>query len=145
MALWEGNAEHHAGFQIRLQAALERVRLLLDHERQVRPAAEVPHRYADKFALAQLLCQNYIAALLNCLEVLGVSAEQVAEMKEWSLVRTVTLRLAATHSCLFVKKETRYVLASVNSFGDEVGTRDVESDTKSVSKSTFFGLRYCST
>lgn len=65
-----------------------------------------------------------IAAVVNVLRAMGVTDEQLLEMRSWALRRrTVTLRFGASQTCKFLRKEER----------------EVKSDTTHVHTSTIWG------
>ncbi|MFO0547088.1 MAG: hypothetical protein U0271_01805 [Polyangiaceae bacterium] len=96
-------------FRRRLEAALSKVRTILDTTRHPTAPSSVPHRYDDKYLLAEFLTRGAIASLVHCLYTLGLTPEGLATLKEWSADRTITLRLRAQEKCDFVKEETRSV------------------------------------
>jgi len=110
-------------FKSRVDAALRRVKTVLETNRNPQYPADVPHAYDDKYLLAESLTNNTLGAYLVCLENLGLNAKQLAQLKDWSKTRSVTLRLKAEEKCKFLRKVVR----------------EVQSDTKSVSNSTVFG------
>ncbi len=106
-----------AQFKARVNAALGRVRTILDNTKTPQYPADVPHDYEDKYLLAEFLTNNTIASLLTSLDSLGLNEKNLVQLKEWSKNRSVTLRLKAEERCRFLRKVVR----------------DVASDTKSVS------------
>ena len=110
-------------FKRRVTAALEKVKTILDNSRQPQFPADVPHQYDDKYLLAEFVASNTISSIMHVLTTLGVNEKHLAQLKEWSKKRSVSLRLRAEENCKFIRK----------------ATREVESDTKSVHKSTLFG------
>lgn len=110
-------------FKQRVNAALQKVKTILENHRHPQYPADVPHQYEDKYLLAEFVATNTIASLMHALSALGVTEKHLAQMKEWSKKRSVTIRLRAEENCKFVRK----------------ATREVESATKSVTKSTVFG------
>lgn len=96
-------------FETRIDAALRRIRTVLDNTRHPQYPADVPHRYDDKYLLAEFVTRVATAAALQCLEVVGLTAAQVAQLAEWSKARAVTIRLTAQEDCKFVREATRKV------------------------------------
>lgn len=96
-------------FRAKVDAALERIRTILENTRNPRYPADVPHRYDDKYLLAEFVAGVSMASLLQCLELVGLSAEGLASLREWAKTRSVTLRLAAQEDCRFLREETRKV------------------------------------
>ena len=110
-------------FKTRVNNALIKVRTILDNTRTPQFAADVAHEYEDKYLLAEFIVNSTIAAQINSLMALGVNEKQLIQMKQWAKTKSVTLRLKAEENCVFIRKTER----------------EVQSDTKSVSKSTLFG------
>lgn len=104
-------------FRARVDAALNKVKTILETSRAPQYPADVPHEYEDKYLLAESLTNSSIAALLSFLESIGLTEKQFAQLKEWNKSRSVTLRLKAEEKCKFLRKVVR----------------EVQSDTKSVS------------
>ena len=101
-----------ADFTRRMDAALARIRTLLDNTKHPQYPADVPHRYDDKFLLAEFLGRGAVAALLQCLDNLGLGPAHFARLREWAATRSVTLRLDATEECTFEREVTREVDAT---------------------------------
>lgn len=93
----------------KVDAALRRVRTVLENTRNPQYPADVPHRYDDKYLLAEVLTRVASASILQCLEVIGLSAAQVAQLREWAKTRSVTIRLSAHEDCAFLREESRKV------------------------------------
>jgi hypothetical protein len=98
--------DEHA-FTTRIDAALRRIRTVLDNTRHPQYPADVPHRYDDKYLLAEVVTRVSIASVVQCLEALGLTAEQLDRLQGWAKTRSVTLRLAAREDCRFLREETR--------------------------------------
>ncbi len=96
-------------FKAKIDAALERIRTLLENTRNPQYAADVPHAYDDKYLLAEFVTQVSVAALLQCLEVVGLTPEGCAKLREWAGTRAVTLRLEAQEDCRFLREEVRTI------------------------------------
>lgn len=96
-------------FRTKIDAALRQVRTILDNTRNPQSPADVPHRYEDKYLLAELVGGVAIASLLQCLELVGLSDEGLERLREWAKTRTVTLRLNAREGCRFLREESRHV------------------------------------
>lgn len=110
-------------FRARVNAALEKVKTILDNTRTPQWAADVAHEYEDKYLLAELLVNSAINAQIAALDALGLTEKHYTQVKEWAKSRSVTIRLRAEENCKFLRKVDR----------------DVESDTKHVTNSTLFG------
>jgi hypothetical protein len=96
-------------FKGRVDAALRRIRAVLDNTRNPQYPADVPHRYDDKYLLAELVTRTAIASFVQCLELIGLTADQLAQLQGWAKTRAVTLRLVAQEDCRFLRDETRKV------------------------------------
>jgi hypothetical protein len=121
-------AFNETGFREKVNKALTVVRKVLDTTRNPQYAADVSHRYDDKYGLAEFLTNTSLAALLNVLSNLGVGAKEFKTMKEWSRTRSVTLRFGGEERCKFLRKEKRRV----------------ESDTERVDELKIGGLKVAS-
>ncbi len=96
-------------FRRRVDAALVRVRKVLENTRNPQYAADVPHTYDDKFALVEFMGRTAVAALLQCLETIGLTPKDLETLRAWASTRAVTLRLTAQEDCKFLREETRKV------------------------------------
>lgn len=96
-------------FRARIDAARRHIRTILDNTRHPQYPADVPHRYDDKYALAEVVTRVTCASLVQCLEVIGASGEQLAQMQGWAKTRSVTIRLVANESCRFLRETARKV------------------------------------
>ncbi len=100
-----------------------------------RARLQVPHKYDDKYALAEFVTNCALAAQFNVLELLGLSDAGIKRLKEWSKQRTVTLRFTAEERCTYLREETRKVES-----GDEYVT-EVDSSVIGRIKRTFKTVR----
>ncbi len=96
-------------FRAKIDAALGRIRTLLDNTRNPQYPADVPHGYDDKYLLAERVTELSIAALFQCLEVVGLPEEGRVTLRQWAETRSVTLRLEAQEDCRFLREETRTI------------------------------------
>lgn len=96
-------------FTSAVNSALSVVSTVLHNARHPTLPAGVSHHYDDKYALVDLLANTALASHINNLEFLGLTQESLAKIKQWSLDRSVTLRLKAEHKCEFVKEVSRKV------------------------------------
>ncbi|MDB4928492.1 MAG: symbB, partial [Myxococcaceae bacterium] len=101
-----------AEFSRKMEAALSRVRTILDRTRDPSSPAEVPHSYDDKFVLADFLGRASVASLLLALETVGLDEAGAATLRAWAATRSVTLRLGAHEECTFLREVTRKVEAA---------------------------------
>eukprot|EP00308_Calcidiscus_leptoporus_P011902 CAMPEP_0119367568 /NCGR_PEP_ID=MMETSP1334-20130426/14339_1 /TAXON_ID=127549 /ORGANISM="Calcidiscus leptoporus, Strain RCC1130" /LENGTH=721 /DNA_ID=CAMNT_0007384007 /DNA_START=33 /DNA_END=2195 /DNA_ORIENTATION=+ len=101
---------HFFAFKDRVDAALVKLRRLIDVERQPMLAADVPHAYPDKFGLAEFVTNLSLAAQFNVLEALGLHEEHMSTCAGWLADgKPITLRLNATQRCTFQREESRDV------------------------------------
>jgi hypothetical protein len=100
--------DEHA-LRTKVDAALRRIRTVLDNTRNPQYAADVPHRYDDKYFLAEVAARVSIASLLQCFEIIGMSHAQLEQLCEWAKTRSVSIRLSAEEHCSFVREQTRKV------------------------------------
>lgn len=96
-------------FRSRVDAALRRIRTVLDNTRNPQYPADVPHQYDDKYLLAEFLTRVSVAAVLQALGSVGLTDQKLAQLREWARTRSVTLRLVAQEDCKFLREETRKV------------------------------------
>ena len=94
-------------FRAKIDAALRTVRKVLDNTRSPETPADVPHKYDDKYLLAEFVTHLAMASVLQCFEGVGLSSEALERVREWAKTRAVSLRLSAQESCHFVREETR--------------------------------------
>ena len=93
-----------------MKTAQEHIRKIIDSERHAVAAADVPHTYADKFALAEFCTRTALSACHDVLLALGLDAPKLKQIEEWNAQGTsVTLRYEQRSSCNFIREETRDV------------------------------------
>ena len=102
----------NGAFPQAIERSMEVVRRILDQTKNPMAAADVDHRYEDKFSLVECLTNTGIAATLNVLEQLDGFNEDV--LKQICVVvqgqkRSMTLRLAVEEDCEFVEETLRTV------------------------------------
>eukprot|EP00005_Dracoamoeba_jomungandri_P006054 CAMPEP_0174261706 /NCGR_PEP_ID=MMETSP0439-20130205/11890_1 /TAXON_ID=0 /ORGANISM="Stereomyxa ramosa, Strain Chinc5" /LENGTH=167 /DNA_ID=CAMNT_0015346239 /DNA_START=36 /DNA_END=536 /DNA_ORIENTATION=+ len=107
-----------ARFRRQVDAALAQIKTILENARNPKYPADVDHKYEDKYLLASFLTNTAFASQLTCLHMLGLSADDLETLVEWSSSRSVTLCLTAEERCKFDHKDTY----------------DVESKTKLVTE-----------
>lgn len=96
-------------FRSQVDSALTKVATVLANTRKPTYAADVPHKYDDKFGLAEFLTNSGVAAELTVLELLGLSADGLQTILKWAQKRSVTLRLRAEERCEFIREEKKKV------------------------------------
>ena len=94
-------------FTTTVDNALKTVATILETERHPVLAADEPHEYADKYALAEYLTNTALASQMNTLKALGLQPSQLKTLSEWVLQKkqSITLRFAAEDTCCFLKEE----------------------------------------
>jgi hypothetical protein len=103
-------SEHfeEARFKSKVDAALAKAKTVLDVNRKPTLPADVPHRYADKYLLAECVLNVAVAAEVTALQALGLSDALLKKALEWSRKgQAVTLRLKAEHRCEFDREVKR--------------------------------------
>jgi hypothetical protein len=110
------DTHEEAEFREMVERALTRIRTVLETNKNPTYAADVPHRYDDKYLLAEFLGRMAIASVLDSLENAGLSkdprsgaTDKVGELREWAKNRAVILRFRAEEKCSFVREETKQV------------------------------------
>lgn len=121
-----------AEFTRRMDAALARIRTLLENTRHPTYPADVPHRYEDKYLLAEWVTRGAVAALFQCLDNLGLSASHLARLRQWAATRSVTLRLDAKEECTFEREVTREVDSATKRVIEVSGKKDKTTITDKV-------------
>jgi hypothetical protein len=117
---------YEARFENQVNAALKRVKAVLDTTRNPVLPGSVPHTYEDKYALAETAIKTALACQMNSLQSIGLDDEKLACLLEWCRAkRVVTLHFSVEESCTF----------------DRTTERDQESATSHVveAKSSFLG------
>jgi hypothetical protein len=100
------------GFRRKVDSALGQVATILANTRNPTYAADVPHKYGDKYGLAEFIVNSAVAADLTVLELLGLTADGLKTLVDWAKKRSVTLRLKAEERCEFDREEKRKVESS---------------------------------
>src|SRR5262245_15138244 len=102
-------AYNESELRSKVDAALLRVRTILENTRNPQYADDVPHVYDDKYLLAEFLGRTTVAALLQSLATIGLAPPKLAKLRAWAETRSVSLRLKAREDCKFLREETRKV------------------------------------
>src|SRR4051794_7529412 len=98
-----------AQFRARVDGALNRVKTLLENTRSPQYPADLAHKYDEKYLLSDSMTNSAIAGLFFVLESLGLTKDQLSQMKEWAQTRSVSLRLKVDLKCTFAPKVEREV------------------------------------
>ncbi|CAE7738993.1 TRPT1 [Symbiodinium sp. KB8] len=91
----------------RLQAALERVRVILDATKDPQAAGDVHHQYEDKYLLVEGVTNAAVASQLNSFGALGLTMEHVQKLQDWSKEKVVSFQFIAEEACSYRREETR--------------------------------------
>eukprot|EP01040_Poterioochromonas_malhamensis_P022313 gene22313-27119_t len=136
-----------ASFPSRLNDSLDRVQLVLDREKAqgVQLAHEdCPHSYSDKFALLEQTSSCTILGLLNTLQFLGLTDDQLARAKDWSRSSVVSIRLDTSSQCTYLREATRQESEPVGEVQVSLGLTTAKASTRVVTKITeyFYELKH---
>ena len=94
-------------FKQKVSKALASAQKVLSTARNPTFAEDQPHSYDDKYALAEHLTSVSIAAQLNVLESIGLTAPMLEQSRRWAADgKTVTLRLSSTERTSFLREAT---------------------------------------
>lgn len=94
-------------FRARLDKALETVARVLEASRRPKAAADVFHRYLDKFLLVEFLTNSALASQISCLQALGLTSAQLQMLRSWASENSVSLIFCAEERCKFLREESR--------------------------------------
>lgn len=114
-----------------IDRSLQQAKIFLDHEKSqelVVVDGTVPHRYEDKYLLAEQVTKGAAVGVLNSLQAIGMSAQMLTTLQSWSINSTVVLRMEWEESSVFKKtvthrEEATTVLEAVLALGDLVTGR----------------------
>jgi len=97
---------HEKAIRAKIDECLVKVAAVLDANKStlVQAADLVPHKYEDKYLLANHLTNVGIVSVLNGLELLGISRAALGFLKHWSAHRAVSLKFERKQQCSFVKE-----------------------------------------
>ncbi|CAE7382352.1 susA, partial [Symbiodinium sp. CCMP2456] len=124
-------------FRVRLDKALETVARVLEASRQPKAAADVFHRYLDKFLLVEFLTNSALASQISCLQALGLTSAQLQMLRSWASENSVSLQFCAEERCKFLREESRDIEGSRRVEEVKVaGASIVETTTKVVTTVT---------
>lgn len=137
------NAYQQHRFLHNMENAKKSMILILDNTRQPRLPAETAHTYLDKFLVAEFTTFSACAATLVALESLQLSVEQLAQLRDWSRERSVTLRFQSEEHCVFLDKKEK-TRTSGTSLDTELTTasRIRRLTSRLVTKWTEFSFRF---
>lgn len=80
--------------------ATGRVEFFFDY----RYPSDVPHKYDDKYKLAELLTQSAYTSQLQALAAIGLTEQHMQQLREWAVDQKeiVTLRFTASEECISI-------------------------------------------
>ncbi|CAE6956666.1 TRPT1 [Symbiodinium natans] len=93
--------------QQRIEAALERVRVILDATKDPQAAGDVHHQYEDKYLLVEGVTNAAVASQLNSFCALGLTIQQVQTLQEWAKDKAVSFQFISEETCAYDREETR--------------------------------------
>ena len=130
-----------------MQTAQKNIRKILDADRHAMAAADVPHTYADKFALAEFCTRTASSACADVFLKLGLDTKKLKQIEEWKAQgKSITLRCAQSSSCKFLREATREVesASKVKTTTKVLGIKSTKT-TSAVHQVTdfFFEVREC--
>lgn len=96
-------------FKEEVNTALTTIRTILENTKSPGFPNEIQHEYEDKYTMANILTNNFIASQLACLQLLGVDKKKLAEMREFGKKHSVSLRFSSSERCWLDRKEEREV------------------------------------
>jgi len=120
-------------FKQQVASALKTVEQVLHINKHPRLPGDVNHNYIDKFQVVELLGSIALASTINSLEYLGLSAESLQKLKQWSSNQQITLRLKSEEKCVFdreVKRDVENVHSSHGSTNFGVTHKTVTTITE---------------
>ena len=122
----DGKHFHELRLARAIENAQEHVKKLLHTERTVVLAADVQHKYIDKFSLSEFCTNLALSALQDVFAPLGLNMQEHGEkIRNWVTTgQSLTLRLEASEDCMFLRQSSH----------------EVETGKARVKKSSFFGL-----
>lgn len=98
-----------AAFGRKIDKALEHIRLVLGTEKELKMGEHVSHTYQNKYDLTNELTRTAIRSALLSLQFLGLSDPQLRTIIQWSTSQTITVRIAATERCTYLRAVQREV------------------------------------
>lgn len=100
-------------FHGHVQSCIDRVKLLLRDEKSatsayIAPAIDIPHKYVDKYTLAEQIVNITAACIWNAFFALGLTSEQYEQIQSWEAQgNVVSMRFHHDHKWTFIKETTR--------------------------------------
>ena len=104
----EGATE--ALFRHKIGPAVEKIKSVLDVQRNPSLANEVPHTYADKFSMAERAVETMAETMLTTLSQLGLSARDIEKVADAAKTRRIYFFFRAQHLCKQLRQESREVI-----------------------------------
>ena len=97
-------------FKSRIGPAVDKIRSVLDAQRNPSLANDVPHTYTDKFTMAERAVETMAETMLTTLSQLGLSARDIEKVADTAKTRRIYLFFTAEHECKQVGEESREVV-----------------------------------
>ncbi len=96
-------------FRRRMDNAQTSIQRILSSQKAfaIRVADEVPHKYEDKYLLAEQCSKCALAAVINTFLALGLTNDQLNGIVAWSKDNSVTFELEINRTCKFEKETVR--------------------------------------
>ena len=133
-------------FRLRVQEALDQLRLVLHSAKTFALPEDTPHSYADKYIVTNTISSIMIMAVFNLLLEVGLKENILETLLSWvntsesSRSSEVSLRFESNEHCIFDKETTRseenpHSVQSTNTFG-------LNSTLKSFTKITEYHFNF---
>ena len=97
-------------FLTRVNFALIKVKHILDGHKKPVYASEIPHTFADKYELAEMMTNIALSSVIQTILTLGMSVDQMRKVISWAANRSVSLQLRASETCSFARQAQRDVV-----------------------------------
>ncbi len=131
-------------FRQRLENAQTSIQRILSTTKAsaIQAADEVPHKYSDKYLLAEQATKCGLAAVLNTLLAIGLSRQQLEQIVSWAKDNAVTLELSIDRSCKFEKETVREEESANRLEVERTGFLGGKTTVKTVTKITEYHYLY---
>eukprot|EP00474_Spongospora_subterranea_P010859 CRZ11317.1 hypothetical protein [Spongospora subterranea] len=97
-------------FRSRLDAALVHIHTVLGNERRLVLAQDVPHKYDDKYGLAEVATRAAIMSQMTVFEHLGLNQTHADVVQQWTEQnRPIGVRFESSEKRTFVREDSRTV------------------------------------
>jgi hypothetical protein len=96
-------------FKLKMEKALENVKMVLHANRRPQLASEVHHVYDDKYTLTEALISAAMASEVTNFFELGLSSEMLKQLCSWAQTKEVTLEFRSSEKCSFNRQTSKEV------------------------------------